>query len=200
MRRVTVFAYVLAVAGCGGGGTSAFHPSAPGGTPVNQLSAQQAKTLCTEGLTYEANAFSPAAQVEYSCRLAGYQAVSLVANDNTTDAEAQSFCKVGYDACKANPPPVDTTQPDIAAECATAMADVASCTATVDQYTACVNERTGAVAQLIVPCSQLTKAKLLEILIKSNENGPACEVLANSCAQMLNYTDMMSSALKSMKR
>jgi hypothetical protein len=195
MRKVLVG--VLAVVACGGGSEPAtFNPSGPGSTPINQLSAADATKLCTEELTHEENAFSPASEAEYTCRAEGYDAVGLAATDTSTDAEIQAFCKVGYDACKSNPPAPPAGAP-IATVCADAMAQVTTCTATVDQYAACVNERFALVPKLIVPCNQLTRAKLLEIVLTAD--GPACQTFAAACPDLAG-SEMMRSPLELMKK
>ena len=192
MRKV-LWVFIV-VAGCGGGdgGPSTFDPSAPGGTPLNQLDATQATALCTEELTYEDNAFSPASQVEYTCRAAGYEAVGIGATTSSTDAEIQAFCMAGYNACKSNPPmPAPST--DIAMVCATAMATLPACTATVNQYAACINERARSVPKTLVPCSQVTKAKVLELLL--TPDGPACAAFNPACPALA-ASALMASPLK----
>jgi hypothetical protein len=196
MRRIAVVVCVLAVVGCDGG-SSTFNPSGPGATPIEQLSPQQATTLCTEELTFEANFLSPSTKVEYTCRVAGFQAVALAGNSIATDADVQAFCKVGYDACKANPPASDPAPTDITTVCATASTITVGCSATVDQYAACINERVGMLPKVAPPCNQLTKAKLLEIAL--TQDGPACTHVMDLCPQLAS-SEMMTSALKIMKR
>jgi hypothetical protein len=184
---------LLAAVGCGNDG---FSPSAPSGKALNELTPDQAKTLCLEAETFSQSFLSPAAKVEYMCRVAGLEA-STLAGSNPTDADIQAFCKVGYDACKRNPPVIepDPTPAEICAD-----ATPATCAATVGQLTACVNERTADYERLLVPCNRLTKAKVLEIA--TADDGPACRTFQSLCPSQAAsaLTTTMTSALEAMKR
>jgi hypothetical protein len=182
MRKILLA--MIVVAGCGGGGGPAtFAPSAPGGAAINTLDAAQATKLCTEETTYEDNAFDPATEVEYACRVEGLKAVDLAATDSSTDAQLQAFCQAGYNACKSNPPDTTPTPAaDIAVICANAMAAVTGCNATVSQYAACINEQANMLPKVLPACSQVTRAKLLEILLTTD--GPACMTFNAACPDL----------------
>lgn len=190
--KILVVGFLVSAVGCGSDG---FNPSAPGGTRIGDLSPDQGKTLCIETVSYVQSVLSPAARVEYACRMEGIQATAA-AGSNPTDADIQAFCKVGYDACKRNPPVVPP-DPAPATQCAGGLTNSEGCPATIDQFTACVNETVDAYPRYIVPCSQLTRAKVLALALA--EQGPACRTIETLCPDQAASALMTSSSMKSMK-
>lgn len=190
MKNRLVIVGVLFAMGCGADG---FQPSAPGGTPLNQLSAQQAQQLCKEDVSYEQAAFSEPQRLEYTCRaLAIVSVLNLPAT--STDAQLQAGCTATYELCKADPPTVTPSNPAVV--CAAAASDIANCAATVSQYAACVNEAVDSVPRLVVPCSQVTKGKVVDLLA----SGPACTTLEGLCPDLNASALKTSSPLTQMKR
>jgi hypothetical protein len=185
MRRATAVFALAFVLGCGGGG-SGFHPSVSGSKPFGQLTDPEAMKLCTETFTYFQAQIQAELNVETECRAVGALFASLSVNANTTDAQVQATCQIGYNLCKSMPPDAGTTfdAGSPSATCSMAMAPGATCTATVDQYTACINETSNATKDLFPPCNQLTKAKVAMLSADAGTTsamGPACTAFEAAC-------------------
>lgn len=189
MRNAMIGLGVLVAVGCGSDG---FNPSAPGSTRLNDLPPQDSSKLCIEALTFYQAKVSRAVELESACRGAGVTRVLSLPNQ-PTDAETRATCQAGYDACKTSPPPLvsDQSPADL---CAAGAGDFGTCTATVDQYAACVTEVATTYATTIPPCSQLTTAKVLELI--DDEGGPACQAIATVCPDSATSALMTSSALR----
>lgn len=195
MRKAMMLVGLLAAVGCG---SDSFQSSVPGGKPLNELSADEAFTLCTEAASYTQAALPPATLIEYECRSAGVE-TALLLPGLPTDAQTRDACRLGYDACKRNPPTVGPT-PNVAQVCAGAMGEFASCQATVDTYVTCLNEALASIAGNLPPCNQLTTLQVLRIATDEVPQPPTCQVLAAVCPTVASDDEAMSSALKLMKR
>lgn len=158
-------ALVVAI-GCGSDG---FDPSAPGNKPLDQLTTQEATTLCEESIAHFKAVYPQSRRTEDDCRVAGLTAARDVAFESPP-AELQAACKSAYAACKSDPP-----APPQDFDCAGARAELARCTATVDQYAACLNEQ---LDHVIPSCAGLTRQIIIDEITAS---GDACEVYYASC-------------------
>jgi hypothetical protein len=185
MRRATTVLGLAFVLGCGGG-SSGFHPSVSGSKPFGQITDPEAMKLCTETLTYLQAQLQKQFTVETECRAVGAFVASIGLTDQTTDAQVQASCQIGYNLCKSMPPDagVSFDAGSTTATCSMATAPGGTCTATVDQYTACVNETANATNNLFPPCNQLTRAKV-EMLAGGDAGatamGPACTAFQAAC-------------------
>lgn len=156
---------------------SAFDPSAPGFTRLNQLSDQEATQLCMEGLAYFRAHSTRAMELEDACRDRGIRRAFELDAD-ATEADARTACQLGYQACEADPPPLatDFSTVEICAN-AVELGVYRRCAATVEQYAACENESIRDYPRFF-SCFQLTKAKLAAL---TNEGGPACQAFSAAC-------------------
>src|SRR5450432_1637643 len=92
MFKISFLSCTLAASlGCSSGATPSFHPSAPGGVPLSQLSSDQVHTVCVEQIEYLLMLVRTPAGRETFCRSAGKDAAmkALVQVGTPTDAALQ---------------------------------------------------------------------------------------------------------------
>jgi hypothetical protein len=157
MLKILSLSFMLAASlGCSSGVTASFHPSAPGGTPLSQLSSDQVHTICVEQIAYLSMLVGSPAGRETLCRSAGKDAANkaLLQVGTLTDAALQQACQQAHDACLRNPPLIPDPGPN-PPDCASTI-NLSVCFPTVDTYAACVTAESSAFVEPGPACGTLT--------------------------------------------
>lgn len=178
--RSSLFVLFAVLLGCSSNESSTTSSKPPSASPdkkLNEMSASEAQTYCSETTAFYASKLSADETKRAACNLAA----AFATFDAKTDAEAQMKCKAAYDQCLADP----GSGGDAGAPrdpCAGFADKAKTCNGlTVAEYNACQDEQVAFLKALADPtlCSQ---AKVSSSGGPGSTAGsPKCDVVKAKC-------------------